>query len=119
MDSEFCGVEIDDWVGDELTWAVVGDIAAAVCLVELYAGVCELGFGGEDMAGGVWSAGDGDDWGVFDHQDASEHGFRGVACVEDLGVVVLLELVCGLVGEGLEGDVGEGFHGETLCGSRW
>ena len=110
MDAEFGSVEIDDWVADELSWAVIGDIAAAICLVELYAGGCELGFVGEDMAGGVWSSCDGDDWGVFDHQDSPEFGGFGFAGIEDLGVVVLLELVGGLVEEGLEGDVGEGFH---------
>lgn len=37
VDAEFGSVEIDDWVADELSWAVVGDIAAAIGLVELHA----------------------------------------------------------------------------------
>ena len=69
------------------------------------------------MPGCVWSAGDGDDWWVLDHQDASKLGVLGFPGIEDLGVVVLLELVCGLVRKALEGDVGEWFHGETIYGS--
>lgn len=40
VDSQARRVEIDDWVADELAWAVVRDIAASVGLVELHA----LGF---------------------------------------------------------------------------
>ena len=98
MDAELCGVEIDDGVGDELSLAVVGDISAAVCLVELHASHCELGFGGENMGVGVGAPGDGDDWWVLDHHDAPELGGIGFSCIEDLCVVELLELVGGFVG---------------------
>mgnify|MGYP003653174781 CR=1 FL=1 len=42
VDAEFGGVEVDDWVADELSWAVVGDISAAIGLVELDALFGEL-----------------------------------------------------------------------------
>ncbi len=108
VDAELGGVEVDDGVGDELSWAVVGDIAAAIGLVEFDAVFGELGFGGGDMGGGLWSSGDGDDGWVLDHQDAAELGFGGFAGVEDVGVVLLLELVGLVVAEVLEGDEGEG-----------
>lgn len=59
------------------------------------------------MGGCVWAAGDGDDWGVFDHHDASELGGWSFAYVEDLGVVMVLALVGGFVGEVFERDEGE------------
>ena len=62
------------------------------------------------MGGGVWAAGDGDDWGVLDHHDASELCCGCFACVEDLGVVMVLALVGGFVGEVFERDEGEGLH---------
>lgn len=112
VDAELGGVEVDDGVADELARAVVGDVAAAVGLVELHALGREEVLGGEDVGWGVGASGDGDDGVVLDHEDAPELGVGSAACVEDLLVVVLLELVCRLVGEELERDVGEGAHGE-------
>lgn len=63
------------------------------------------------MAGGVWSAGDGDDGGVLDHHDAAELGGWCFACVEDLGVMELLALVGRFIGDVFERDVGEWLHG--------
>ena len=110
MDAEFGGVEIQNGVADELSGPVVGDIAAAIGLVEFNALRRELFFGEENMPGGVGSSCDGDDWVMLDHHDATKLGLWGLACIEDLGVVVLLELVGGLVGEVLERDEGERFH---------
>lgn len=111
VNSEFGRVEVDDGVADELARAVVGDIAASVSFVELHAGVCELGLGGEDVGGGVGLAGDGDDGGVLDHQDPPELGIGCFTGVEDVGVAALLELVGLVVAEALERDEGEWFHG--------
>jgi len=107
VDAEFGGVEVDDGIADELTRAVVGDIAAAVGLVELDAGVCELGFGGEDVGFGVGAVGDGDDGGVLDHQDSPELGVVGFAGIENLSMVELLELVGVVIAQALERDEGE------------
>ena len=110
VDAELGSVEVDDGVADELARAVVGDIAAAVCFVELHALGREEFFGGEDVGWGVGASGDGDDRVVLDHDDASELGGWGVAGVEDLLVVVLLEGVGLFVAQVLERDVGEGAH---------
>ena len=111
VNAEFGGVEVDDGVADELARAVVGDIAAAVGLVELHALGCEELFRGEDVGGGIWAAGDGDDGVVLDHEDAPELGIGGLSCVEDLLVVMLLEGVGLFVAQVLQRDVGEGVHG--------
>ena len=117
MNPHLGSVEIDDGVGDELTRAVVGDIAASVCLVELHARGCELGLGRDYMSGGIWAAGDGDDRRMLDHQHPPELGFVGLAGVEDVGVVELLEFVGLVIAEALERDVGEGEHGGWYAGA--
>ena len=85
MNPQLGGIEIDDRIAHELSWAVVGDIAAAIGLVEGNALGFELGVGREHMPGGVWSAGDGDDRGVLDHQYPSRFGIGGVSGIKGLG----------------------------------
>lgn len=114
--AEARGAQVDDWVADELAWAVVGDIAAAVCRVELDALSGEELLAGEDVGLCGWSAGDGDDGVVLDHEHAARFGIWGVAGVEDLLVVGLLEFVGLLVAEVLERDVCEGLHGWIVVG---
>lgn len=62
------------------------------------------------MGGGVGAACDGDDGVVLDHEDATQLGYGGFACVKDLLVVVLLEGVGLFVAQMLQRDVGEGEH---------
>ncbi len=111
MDAELGGVEVDDGVGDELARAVVGDIAASVCLVKLHAGVGELGLGSDHMLGGFWASCDGDDRRVLDHQHPPELGIVGFSGVEDLGVVEHLELVGLFIAKVLKWNEQEGVHG--------
>jgi len=111
MNSHFGSIEVDDGVGDELARAVVGDIAASVCLVELHAHGSELGLGSDHMLRGVWAAGDGDDRWVLDHQYPSELGIVGFSGVEDLGVVEHLELVGLFIAKILKWNEREGVHG--------
>jgi hypothetical protein len=70
--------EVEDGVADELAGAVVGDVAAAVDLVDGDAFAGEKVVGGEDVgAGGV--AAEGEDRGVFEEDEgvADEAGFAG------------------------------------------
>ena len=69
MEAELEEVEVEDGVGDELAGAVVGDVPAAVGLVDLDAGCGERAGGGDQVLGGVGSRGDGDDGGVLDEED--------------------------------------------------
>ena len=71
------------------------------------------------MGLGVWAAGDGDDGVVLDRQDAAELGGIGVAGVENLLVVVLLEGVGVFVAQVLERDVAEGLHGGVYACLAW
>ena len=41
--------KVNDWVADELTWTVIGDVAAAIDLVEFHAALSEEFVGGEDV----------------------------------------------------------------------
>lgn len=77
--TEFGTVEVEDGVADELPGAVVGDIAAAVGLMDLDALVMECLVIGEDMGGGIGAAGDGDHRWMLDEQDPPEGIGGGIA----------------------------------------
>ena len=70
--------EIEDGVADELAGAVVGDVAAAVDLVDFYGFLGELVVRGEDVgAGGVAAEGE-DGWVLKEDEGvADEAGFSG------------------------------------------
>ena len=57
VDAEVEGVEVEDWVADDLAGAVVGDVAAAVGFAEFDAVLGEELWAGEDVAGGRSAAG--------------------------------------------------------------
>lgn len=77
-------LEVDDGVGDDLSGAVVGDVAAAVGLVEFDTqGGEALGIG-QDVVGGTLAAGDGDDGWVLDEVDGAEVALGVASCLDEL-----------------------------------
>ncbi len=77
VEVEFVEVEVEDGVGNELAWAVEGDIAAAVGFDKLDAAGFEEGGRGEEVALSVGAAADGDDGGVLDEHEGTGGEFAG------------------------------------------
>lgn len=96
--------EVEDGVGDDLARAVVGDVAAAVGLVELDALGGEAVGVGEDVACGPLAAGDGDDGRVLDEVDGAQVA-RGVAPgFDELGLAGALDGEGFLIGHAAQVD---------------
>lgn len=77
-------LEVEDGVGDDLAGAVVGDVAAAVGLVESDAQGSEALGIGQDVVGGTLAAGDGDDGWVLDEVDGAEVALGVASCLDEL-----------------------------------
>jgi hypothetical protein len=77
VEAEVEGVEIEDGVDDELAWAVVGDVAAAVGGFDCDAKTGELVGGGQEVGGGGGSLGDGDGGWVFEEEEDASEGALG------------------------------------------
>lgn len=102
--------EVEDGVGDELSGAVAGDIAAAVGLDDLDAAP-GIFFAGQKEVFGVGGASESDDWGVFEE----EEGIGGDALLD--GALALV-LACEHVGVGYGGGDAFGFD-DRIHGARF
>lgn len=96
--------EVEDGVGDDLAWAVVGDVAAAVGFVEFNAQGGKAVGVGQDVACGPFSAGDGDDWGVLDEVDGAEVAGGVAPGVDEFGLAGVLDAQGFLVGHAAQVD---------------
>lgn len=99
VDPEFRSIEIDDRIAHKLSRSVIGDIAAAICLVDFNAVLLEQLVGRRDMCWRVRTARDSDDRIVLDEEHASELRIVRIASSEDLRVMDKLLLVRGLIAE--------------------
>jgi hypothetical protein len=88
----FEGAQVEDGVADELSRAMVGDIATAIDLVQGYAAGGEEGIGGEDI-GAFGVAAQGEDGRVFEEKQhilkATGYDVRGDLGLEAEGFVVV------------------------------
>lgn len=96
--------EVEDGVGDDLAGAVVGDVAAAVGLVEFNAQGGKAVGVGQDVACGPFSAGDGDDWGVLDEVDGAEVAGGIASGLDEFGLAGVLDAQGFLVGHAAQVD---------------
>lgn len=97
MEAELEAVEVEDGVDDELAWAVVGDVSAAVGFLDFDAVGEEVSARGEEVRRCFRAARDGDDRRVvLDEEHAAdmiEIGCGGFALGEDLFKVFNLKCV--------------------------
>lgn len=102
VQAEVKAVEVEDGVGDELPWAVVGDVAAAVGGFDGDAGAGEhVGRRGEIGRGG-WTVAHGDDGVVLNEEKRADMGAVCFARGGDAFQLGDLAVVGGAVGEAAE-----------------
>lgn len=95
-------VEVEDGVDDQLAWAVVGNVAAAVGFCDLDAGSLKLSVGGDQVRACPRAAADGDDGRIVLDQ---EEGHRRMMALVAGGISrrddLLLRLLLNGVGVGI------------------